>query len=68
MSRTRSFKELVKGRVARDPDFAAAPLRDSADAMLSGDVDTGKSILRDYGRATMGFEKLGDQPAPSPKA
>ena len=27
--------------------------------MLSGDVDAGKSILRDYIKATVGFEKLG---------
>ena len=28
--------------------------------MLSGDVDTGKTILRDYIKATVGFEKLGE--------
>jgi len=27
--------------------------------MLAGDVDTGKAILRDYIKATVGFEKLG---------
>ena len=27
--------------------------------MLTGDVDTGKAILRDYIKATVGFEKLG---------
>ncbi len=26
--------------------------------MLSGDIDTGKAILRDYIKATVGFEKL----------
>jgi hypothetical protein len=30
------------------------------DTMLSGDVDTGKAILRDYIKATVGFEKLGE--------
>jgi hypothetical protein len=35
MAATRSFKELVQARVARDPEFATALLR--ADAMLSGD-------------------------------
>jgi len=29
------------------------------DAMLSGDVETGKTILRDYIKATIGFERLG---------
>ena len=28
--------------------------------MLAGDVDTGKAILRDYIKATVGFEKLGE--------
>jgi hypothetical protein len=27
--------------------------------MLSGDVDTGKTILRDYIKSIVGFEKLG---------
>lgn len=28
--------------------------------MLAGDVDAGRAILRDYIKATMGFEKLGE--------
>jgi hypothetical protein len=27
--------------------------------MLSGNLDTGKTIMRDYIKATVGFEKLG---------
>jgi len=30
--------------------------------MLAGDVDTGKAILRDYIKATVGFEATGTQP------
>ena len=59
MALTKSFKELVQRRVAADPEFAAALLREGIDIMLTGDVDTGKSILRDYIKATVGFEKLG---------
>lgn len=29
------------------------------DTLLAGDVETGKSVLRDYINATMGFAKLG---------
>ena len=68
MAATKSFKELVQGRVAKDPAFAAALLREGIDTMLTGDVDTGKAILRDYIKATVGFEKLGeatDTPAKS---
>ena len=68
MAVTKSFKELVQSRVARDPDFAVALLREGIDTMLTGDMDTGKAILRDYIKATVGFEKLGaatDTPAKS---
>src|ERR1043165_5337582 len=59
MARTRNFKELVQAQVRADKKFAEALLREGVDAMLSGDVDTGKTILRDYIKATVGFEKLG---------
>ena len=68
MAVTKSFKELVQSRVARDPEFAVALLREGIDTMLTGDMDTGKAILRDYIKATVGFEKLGaatDTPAKS---
>jgi DNA-binding phage protein len=60
MAKTKPFKELVQGRVKTDKKFAEALLREGIDAMLSGDVDTGKTILRDYIKATVGFEKLGE--------
>ena len=59
MAMTRSFKELVQRHVKADPNFAEALLREGIDTMLTGDVDTGKAILRDYIKATIGFEKLG---------
>lgn len=60
MAKTKSFRELVQGRVRTDKKFTEALLREGIDAMLSGDVDTGKTILRDYIKATVGFEKLGE--------
>ena len=68
MALTKSFKDLVQSRVARDPDFAAALLREGIDTMLTGDVDTGKAILRDYIKATVGFEKLAEATATPPKS
>ena len=55
-------------RVAQDPAFAAALLREGIDTMLAGDVDTAKAILRDYIKATVGFEKLGEATATPPKS
>ena len=60
MTLTRSYKELVQKRVGEDPEFGAALLRAGIDAMLAGDLDTGKAILRDYIKATVGLEKLGE--------
>jgi hypothetical protein len=57
---TKSFTELMQKRTSRDKAFADALLREGVDAMLAGDVETGKSILRDYIKATVGFEKLAD--------
>ena len=59
MARTKSFKDLVQRHVKTDKKYAEALLREGVDAMLSGDVETGKTILRDYIKATVGFEKLG---------
>src|SRR6201986_908486 len=58
MARTRSFKDLVEHHIKGDSKFAEALLREGIDAMLGGDLDTGKTILRDYIKATVGFEKL----------
>ena len=33
-------------------------MTEGVDALLAGDVDTGKAILRDYINATIGFEQL----------
>ena len=68
MALTRSFKELVHKHVAEDPAFAKALLREGVDLMLAGDVDSGKAILRDYIKATVGFEKLGQATGTQPKS
>ena len=68
MARTGSFKELVQTRARNDKKFAEALLREGVDAMLSGDVETGKTILRDYIKATVGFEKLGEATRTQPKS
>jgi DNA-binding phage protein len=68
MARTKSFRRLVEQHVKTDPKFAQALLVEGIDAMLSGDVDTGKILLRDYIKATVGFEKLGVATGAPPKS
>jgi DNA-binding phage protein len=58
MALTRSFKEIVKARVERDPAFRTALFIEAIEQMLAGDMDTGKAVLRDYINATVGFEQL----------
>ena len=60
MALTRDFKETIQARVRRDPGFRKALLREGIENFLSGDVETGKIILRDFINATVGFTKLGD--------
>jgi hypothetical protein len=54
-----SVRELIDGYIGVDPAFREALIQEAVEAMLEGDVDTGKTILRDYIKATDGFEKLG---------
>ncbi|MBI2712850.1 MAG: transcriptional regulator [Rhizobiales bacterium] len=68
MAKTKKFKELVQHHARTDKKFAEALLREGIDAMLSGDVDTGKTVLRDYIKATIGFEKLGQATATPSKS
>jgi len=68
MAKTKDFTELVRNRLKTDKKFAEALLREGVDAMLSGDVDTGNTILRDYIKATVGFEKLGAATGAPPKS
>jgi len=60
MPLTRDFKETIQARVKRDPGFRKALLREGIENFLSGDVETGKIILRDFINATIGFTKLSD--------
>ncbi len=56
---TRSFRTLVQKCAAAEPAFAEALLCEGVNALLTGEVDVGRSLLRDYITATVGFEKLG---------
>ncbi len=68
MALTRDFKETIQARVERDSAFREELLKEGVECLLSGDVDTGKAVLRDYINATIGFEELGDLTDKSPKS
>jgi DNA-binding phage protein len=58
MPLTRSFKDTIKARASSDGAFRAALLGEAVELLLSGDVDTGRTVLRDYINATTGFDEL----------
>ena len=68
MALTRDFKETVQARAKRDAAFRRALLQEGVECLLSGDLDTGKVVLRDYINATLGFEELGSRTSRSPKS
>jgi DNA-binding phage protein len=58
MALTKDFKATVKARAERDAAFREALLTEAIELLLSGELETGKAVLRDYINATVGFEKL----------
>ena len=68
MPLTRDFKATIVARVQRDQAFRRALLRQAVEAMLQGDLESGKSMLRDYVNATVGFGKLAAATHRSPKS
>ena len=68
MALTREFKETIQARVKRDAAFRRELLREGIECFLSGDVDSVKSVFRDFINATVGFAKLAAAMNRSPKS
>ena len=56
----REFRETIKARAQGDAAFRAALLSEVVDLFLTGDVATGKIVLRDFINATIGFGALAE--------
>jgi hypothetical protein len=67
MALTKDFNATVKARLQTSAKFRKALLREAVGAMITGDVETGKSLLRKYINGTVGFVKLGEELGRSPK-
>ena len=68
MPLTKNFKDTIKARAERDPEFCVGLFREAIDALLSDDLETGKVLLRDYVNATIGFETLAKEMEKNPKS
>ena len=60
MAITREFRATLLERARKDAGFGQAMLKEGIDALLAGDLETGKAILRDYINAAVGFGPLAE--------
>jgi len=60
MALTTEFKEVFKANIDQDPLFGYEVLRGAVQALLNNDLATGRSVLRNYVNATIGFGKLSE--------
>lgn len=58
---TRDFRETLQARVQRDKKFRLGLLCDAIEALLMGEADLGREILRDFVNATIGFTALAEK-------
>jgi hypothetical protein len=65
---TRKFSDTVKADLETSAAFRGALLGEAMACMVSGDVETGKIVLREYVNGTVGFQKLGAALGRSPKS
>jgi DNA-binding phage protein len=68
MALTKAFNETVRSKLSKNAGFRRALLKEAVGAMITGDLETGKSLLRKYINGTIGFVKLGEEVGHSPKA
>ena len=68
MALTRSFKETVQARATKDAAFRQALFQEAIQLLFSGEIGPGRSVLRDYINATIGFEALAEITQTPPKS
>jgi len=68
MHLARSFRETVQTRARRDVKFRRALPGEAMQALFDGDLEEGRSALRSFINATIGFEKLSAALGGSPKS
>jgi len=60
MALTRDFRETVRARAQRDPEFRRALIEEAIGCLIDGDLDGGRSILGNYVNATIGYPALAE--------
>lgn len=61
MALTRDYKQTIRERAEKDPDFATALMNEAVSAFLNGESETARLILRELVNSTIGFELLAEK-------
>jgi DNA-binding phage protein len=68
MPLSRDFKQTIRARAERDPEFRLAMLQSALSALDVGEAFDAKVLLRDFINATVGFTALGEATGRNPKS
>jgi len=61
MALTRDYKQTIRERAERDPNFAASLMNEAVSCFLDGESETARLILRELVNSTIGFERLAEE-------
>ena len=61
MPLTKQFRQTVMARAKADKEFREELIIEATNALLEGDIETGKSLIKDYLNATEAFAAVADQ-------
>ena len=61
MALTRDYKETIRERAERDPNFAASLMNEAVSSFLDGEAETARLILRELVNSTIGSEGLAEE-------
>ena len=61
MASIKNFKEPIQKQEKKESGYRTAMLTEAVESFLSGDIDMGKAVLREYITATIGFKTLSKQ-------
>ncbi len=68
MGQTRAVKETVLQRAKANPEFRAALIGEALELIAENDVQTAKTLIRDYVLASIGFEALAKEVGKKPES
>lgn len=68
MGQIRDVKETFIQRAKADPEFRASLIAEAVELLAENDVETAKSLIRDYVLASIGFEGLAKEEGKKPES